>query len=168
MTSAILFIILSENDISETDIYEATMRNNKDENLERFYNAFIPVMHLFHNLAIEVSKGAEFSLAQYRVLMLVHQKGSISVKELKSKLNIAQSTASEMMERLVKQNLLYREKDPKDRRVTLFKLTNKTRKILQNQKTSVIEVLRKTLEPLNEKERKSLIEAFETISNLLA
>jgi len=139
------------------------MQDSLENNLERFSNAFTPVMHFFHNIATEVSKVADFSLAQFRVLMTIHHLGALSVNDLKKRLNIAQSTASEMLERLVQQELLIREKDTKDKRITRFKLTEKAEKIINNQKGSIKRSYGKILEPLSAEEQNTFVEAFESI-----
>ncbi|MDZ7400753.1 MAG: MarR family transcriptional regulator [candidate division KSB1 bacterium] len=143
------------------------MESKFDEMLERFSNAFIPMMHFFHNLASEASRGADFSLAQYRVLMLVKHRGAMSIHDLQQQLHIAQSTASEMVERLVQQNLLLREKDPNDRRITVFKLSKRAEKILERRRDVMNDCYRKVLEPLTEDEQIELVEALETILKII-
>ena len=143
------------------------MDKKLQENLERFANAFIPMMHFFHNIASEASKGADFTLAQYRVLMLVKHQGAMSINDLHHQLHIAQSTASEMVERLVQQDLLLREKDPNDKRITLFKLSKKAAKILERRKDMMEDCYRKVLEPLSPDEQIKLVEAFETILKII-
>jgi DNA-binding MarR family transcriptional regulator len=124
-------------------------------------------MHFFHNIASEASKGADLTLAQYRVLMLVKHRGAMSINDLRNQLSIAQSTASEMVDRMVQQNLLVRKKDPKDRRITLFKLSNKAEKILERRKDMMEDGYRKVLEPLSDNEQIELVEAFETILRII-
>ena len=143
------------------------MNKNLTTNLERFSNAFIPMMHFFHNIASEASKGADFSLAQYRVLMLVRHRGAMSINDLRNQLNTAQSTASEMVDRLVQQNLLLREKDVKDKRITLFKLSKKAEKILERRKDIMEDCYRKVLEPLSQQDQEELVASFETILKII-
>ncbi len=162
-------INLSETDVSVSDLkYEARVsRDSLQNNIFRLGNAFLPIMHVFHQLAGEVVRLTDFSLAQYRLLMLVFRYEPLSVNELKKNLNIAQSSASEMINRLVRQKLLHREKDPADRRITRISLTPRTRKILQNHTASMQNIYRKILDPLTPKEQLQLVQAFETILVLL-
>lgn len=134
---------------------------------KRLAQAFLPIMHMFHRLAGEVVKLTDFSLAQYRVLMLVYRHGSLSISELKTRLNIAQSTASEMIDRLVNQKFLYREKDTRDRRITLFSLTPRSEKLIQQHLASITNIYQEILEPLSEQEQEKLVTGFETILKLL-
>jgi len=138
-----------------------------DQTIENFARSFTGVMHLFHNLASGVSRGANLSLAQYRVLMTVHHYGPMSINQLHERLNIAQSSASEMVDRLVRRGMLSRAKDPHDHRITIFRLTEKTHDILKKQKNMMQDVYRRVLEPLTSAEQQELSEAFEKILKLL-
>jgi DNA-binding MarR family transcriptional regulator len=143
------------------------MTSPSSEYKTRLAQAFLPIMHMFHHLAGEVVKLTDFSLAQYRVLMLVYRHGSLSISELKTRLNIAQSTASEMIDRLVHQKFLYREKDTRDRRITLFSLTPRSEKLIQQHLASITNIYHEILEPLSDKEQEKLVTGFETILKLL-
>ena len=72
-----------------------------------------------------------------------------------------------MVERLVQQGLLIREKDSCDRRITIFRLTDEAQALLKEQKSSINEIFRKVLEPLTPAEQTELVEAFETIFNIV-
>lgn len=142
------------------------MNETKQDNLQRLAKAFPPVMHLFHHLAGEFSKIGEFTLAQYRVLMLVYHRGPMSIKTLMRQLNIAQSSASGMVDRLVQQGLLQLQKDPADKRVTVFELSAPARLLLKKRMNAMKQVYRKVLEPLDAAQQEELISAFETILRL--
>jgi DNA-binding MarR family transcriptional regulator len=140
---------------------------SREENLQRLAQAFLPIMHIVHQMALDVVRLTNFSLAQYRVLMLVYRQDSMSITQLKEYLHIAQSTASEMIERLVQQKTLLRENDPQDRRITLIRLTPRTRRFLQDHLASISNIYNKILDPLNPDEQLRLVEGFETILALL-
>ena len=143
------------------------MKNLSSKNVSRLSQAFIPIMHIFHNLAGEVVKLTDFSLAQYRVIMLVYRHGSMSINDLKKALNIAQSTASEMIDRLVQLKALKKNADPSDRRITLFTLTFSSKRKIEQHLSSIGNIYNKILTPLSDQEQKKLLEAFETILYLL-
>ncbi len=139
------------------------MSLNESDYSQRFTNTFTPIMHFFHSVALEASKEAEFSLPQYRMLMLLLHKGAMGVPELRQELGIAQSSVSEMAEKLVQQNLLIREKDDKDRRRTIFHLTSKAMKLLEERKNAITHCCESILKPLAPDEQKQFVEAFELI-----
>lgn len=137
------------------------------EMAERFSKSFVPVMHIFHNIAGEVSKMADLSLAQYRVIMLVYQSGPMSINALKNRLNTAQSSASEIVNRLVKSGFLQREKSPTDRRVTIFQLTDRARELIQQRTRLMQDVFRDLLVHFSPEEQNQLVESFELILKLM-
>lgn len=143
------------------------MNNNLNDNMERFYKSFISVMHFFYHLAIEVSRAADLSLAQFRVLMVLQHFGSMSVNELRSKLNIAQSSASEIIERLVRQKMLAKEKNPEDKRMTLLRLTPRAKKFIWSQQDQIKNQYRMMLSALDEKDQTILVESFENIQKIV-
>jgi len=138
-----------------------------NENMERFYKSFISVMHFFHNMAVDVSRVSDFSLAQFRVLMVVHHFGSLSVNELRQQLNIAQSSTSEIIDRLVQQQMLKRENDPQDKRKTRLVLTPRAVKLIRNQGDRIKEYYRTILEMLDEKDQTLLVDSFEQIQRIV-
>jgi DNA-binding MarR family transcriptional regulator len=112
-------------------------------------------------------KLTDFSLAQYRVIMLVYRHDSMSINDLKRALNIAQSTASEMIDRLVQLKALKKQTDLNDRRITLFTLTPASQRKIEQHLSSIGNIYNKILTPLSVQEQKKLLEAFETILYLL-
>ena len=110
---------------------------------------------------------ADLSLAQYRVIMLVYQSGPMSINALKNRLNTAQSSASEIVNRLVKSGFLQREKSPTDRRVTIFQLTDRARELIQQRTRLMQDVFRDLLVHFSPEEQNQLVESFEFILKLM-
>ncbi len=125
-------------------------------------------MHRMHHLAMSVSKASEYSLPQMRVLMLVRLRGKMTISELMQYLNTAQSTASEMVERLVQQEMLIRSKDEHDRRRTVFRLSGKAEALLNQQTQAMQQVYQNLLSPFSDADQERLVKAFETIHELLS
>lgn len=137
------------------------------DNVQILAQQFTRLMHLFHHLAGQVSKIGDFSLAQYRVLMLVKHYGPMTINQLQQRLSIAQSSASGMVARLEQSGWLKREKSITDRRLTVFHLTRKAETILQKRMHNMEIVYQKLLEPLSEQEQQQLLAAFATILKLI-
>ncbi len=65
------------------------------------------------------------SMSQLGALFLIHRGGGIGVTDLGDDLGVTSSAASQMLERLVQQELVLRTEDPSDRRVKQIILTDK-------------------------------------------
>lgn len=143
------------------------MNSALERNINRMARVFPAIMHFFHHVAGQVSKFGEFSLAQYRVLMLLYHRGSLTVNDLKRELGTAQSTASGMIERLVNLGLVIRDKNPDDLRIRILKLTPKAQKIIKTRINNMTEVYAKVLQDFSEEEGTQLIRSLEKISEIL-
>ena len=106
-------------------------------------------------------------MAQYRLLMLLTDKGPMTVSEFKRYMGIAQSTASELISRLVDQGYVTKKKAEDDRRKTIFELAPKAKQVLSRRHKEMEMIYQKVLDPLSEQDQLKLIEAFETIAELL-
>lgn len=65
--------------------------------------------------------------AQIGVLFVISYQGPQSIKDLAAKFNMTSSAATQLVNGLVKENLLSREEDLKDRRQIIVDLTSKGR-----------------------------------------
>jgi len=74
---------------------------------------------------ISYAQASGFSMSQIHALFHIHRGGSCGVTELGNHLGVTSAAASQMLERLVQQNLILRSEDPADRRVKQVVLTDK-------------------------------------------
>ena len=70
------------------------------------------------------------SMSQIGALFLIH-RGSSSVSDIAEELGITNAAASQMLERMVQQNLILRSEDPNDRRVKQVMLTDDGRQLVR-------------------------------------
>jgi DNA-binding MarR family transcriptional regulator len=75
------------------------------------------------------SKESSLSMSQIGALFRIH-KGVSSVSDLGDDLGITRAAVSQMLERLVQQELILRSEDPHDRRAKQIVLTDKGHRIL--------------------------------------
>jgi DNA-binding MarR family transcriptional regulator len=71
------------------------------------------------------------SMSQLGALFHIHRSGSIGVTDLGDHLGVTSAAASQMLERLVQQELILRSEDPSDRRVKQIILTDKGFQVLR-------------------------------------
>ncbi len=81
---------------------------------------------------IHYSKESGLSMSQIGALFYIHRQGACGVSEVGDDLGVTSAAASQMLERLVNQNLISRSEDPRDRRVKQILLTPKGRQVLQD------------------------------------
>jgi len=71
------------------------------------------------------------SMSQLGALFLIHRGGGSGVTDLGDDLGVTSSAASQMLERLVQQDLVLRSEDPSDRRVKQIILTDKGSQVVE-------------------------------------
>jgi DNA-binding MarR family transcriptional regulator len=139
------------------------MKDRTKQNARRLDELMAPMMQLMHRFTAQMSKCEDFTMAQHRALMMVYHAGIMTIKQFQENLSVAQSTASETLERLVKLGWLKKSKDSKDRRITVFSLTGKADRFRKEKEAARVRILEKVLEPLSKEEQQKFLESFEML-----
>ncbi len=106
--------------MSESDPFITTMHESIHVIMQRF------TPYIFH-----FAKECGLSMPQIGVLFQLDHGGASGISNLSDDLGITSAAGSQMLDRLVQQELILRTEDPIDRRVKKIVLTVKGRKILQ-------------------------------------
>jgi len=80
---------------------------------------------------IRFAKDRGLSISQLGALLNLYHSGSCGVSDLGDILGVTSAAASQMLERLVRQDLIFRYEDPNDRRVKQIVLTDEGQKLVQ-------------------------------------
>jgi DNA-binding MarR family transcriptional regulator len=80
---------------------------------------------------LRYARESRLSMSQLGALFHVHRLGSSGVTDLGDHLGVTSAAASQMLERLVQQDLISRSEDPNDRRVKQIILTEKGLRFLE-------------------------------------
>ena len=100
------------------------------------------------------------SVPQLGALFQIYHKGCSGVTDLGDKLGVTSSAASQMLERLVHQELAQRSEDPSDRRAKQIVLTDKGRRVLQESIRARQGWLSDLAESLSDAEKEAVIPAL--------
>jgi DNA-binding MarR family transcriptional regulator len=76
------------------------------------------------------SKTSGLSISQIRTLFQIHRRGA-TVSDIGDELGVTNAAASQLLDRLVREGLIKRSEDPRDRRVKQIILTDKGKHILE-------------------------------------
>jgi DNA-binding MarR family transcriptional regulator len=100
------------------------------------------------------------SMSQVGALFQIQHRGSSGVTDLGDELGVTSSAASQMLERLVQQELILRSEDPSDRRVKQLVLTDKGRQVLQESVRARQSWLSDLAATLADREKETIIAAL--------
>lgn len=79
---------------------------------------------------------SDLTVAQLRVLLVLHTDGPSRMSSIASTLNIALSTATGIVDNMIKKELVVREDNPQDRRLVICKLSPVGQEIINRLWTS--------------------------------
>ncbi len=108
--------------------------------------------------------GVKITLQQYLTLDALARRGKCMVSELSKTMNVALSTMTELINRLVKRDFIRKIRDIKDNRIIWINLTNKGLEIFRSMTKKKQKHISGILEKLAYNERKTLIDILKTVS----
>ena len=112
------------------------------------------------DLKMSASKGVKLTFNQYQVLTVINTLGSCSVNELAAKLRLAQSTTSQLVDRLVRAGFVNRETSQADRRRIEVTLSKTGTRMMERRRESLLHAYEGILSSLDEEDQKMLEDAF--------
>ena len=134
------------------------------ERLERLYPELLGRMGRLRAL---VHEGLDLTYNQYKTLLTIAGSGRCSLGDLGRDLEVAMSSASQMVDRLVAQGLVERQQDAENRRQVIIRLTPRGQALIGELRSGILDRYRKLLKQLEPAEQEELVAAFETIARIL-
>ena len=111
-----------------------------------------------------ISLDLEFSKSELFTMLYVAKQGEIIMSDIASNINVSMSTANGIVERLVKNGYLIRERSDSDRRIVVIRPTDKGKKLIDGLKSAIFEYLKLINDALDEEERSLLFKIFAKIT----
>jgi DNA-binding MarR family transcriptional regulator len=135
------------------------------ERIARLYPLMIGRMGRLRTL---VHEGMDLTYNQYKTLLTIADRGECSLGDLGRELEVAMSSASQMVDRLVGQGLVHREQDADNRRQVIIRLTPQGAGVIAELEAGILKRYEQVMARLPEAEQEELVSAFETIARILA
>ena len=142
------------------------------QNLDRISRELVEMMPLvFREIAKrednELTRG-KISFPQMVALDLVSRKPQVTMTYLAGVLSIKTSSATVLVDRLIRQRMLIRKRDEKDRRLVWVMITARGKKVVRQIMEQKRKSMRSMLAVLTDKEREQYLAAVKKIqANLL-
>jgi DNA-binding MarR family transcriptional regulator len=129
------------------------MKTDVDEVIE----AIVYLYTESRRLTKELARRADLTGPQLTVVKMLEQIGDLSLSELSERIRAQNSTVTGIIDRMVRENLVVRERSKEDRRVVYIRLTPKGRKLAQEITVEPMEIFRNALEDLSASEVRDLV-----------
>jgi DNA-binding MarR family transcriptional regulator len=119
-------------------------------------------------LALRSVENLEVSLPQFRLLLVLHEQGSLSSTQCAQALGVVGSSVTRLADRLHASGHLLRGTDPGNRSVVTLELTDAGRRVVRQVTTRRRRELRRVLDGLDPAERASCAAALAKLHGTLA
>jgi DNA-binding MarR family transcriptional regulator len=106
------------------------------------------------------SRESGWSMSQLGALRAIHMKGTSAVSDIGDELGVSKAAVSQMLDRLVHEDLILRAEDPHDRRAKQIKLTDKGCQLIHDFFTVRHSWLADLAEELSESEKEQISQAL--------
>jgi DNA-binding MarR family transcriptional regulator len=113
---------------------------------------------------IRYAKESGLSMSQTGALFKIHRQKICGVGGVGEELGITSAAASQMIDRLVQQELLQRVEDPKDRRGKVLSLTPKGEAVVREAASARQSWIARLVDTLNEEERARVAQTLSLLS----
>jgi MarR family transcriptional regulator, organic hydroperoxide resistance regulator len=113
------------------------------------------------DVKIPLVKGVQLTFNQYQALTAIRELRACSVNDLADRLGIAQSTTSQLVDRLFKGGYVSREIFSGDRRKMVVTLSKTGTQMMERRRQSLLRSYTRLLQILEEEDQLILEEAFE-------
>jgi DNA-binding MarR family transcriptional regulator len=138
--------------------------NNIKERAERLLKISPKIMLSFSRM--HSSKKSEMTFNQYQTLVTIKELNSCSINELAERLGLAQSTTSQLIDRLVIAGLVQRIINPSNRRSIIVTLSQEGLRMMHKRTTIMQKGYEKILSLLDEVDQKKFEEAFISLNSI--
>ena len=115
-----------------------------------------------------ISLDLAFSKSELFTLFLVDRHGEIIMSQIAEYINASMSTANGIVERLVKNGYLQRDRSDTDRRIVLIRPTPQGKKVVAQLKGTILEYIRLLDASLDEEERRLILKILAKVGDILA
>jgi DNA-binding MarR family transcriptional regulator len=118
------------------------------------------------DVEIRGGKGPKVTFNQYQALKAIRELGECSVNDLADRLGIAQSSTSQLVDRLVKGGFVSRQTFAGDRRRMVVSLSKSGVQMMERRRQSLLKAYSRILLMLDEEDQAMLESAFETFDQV--
>jgi DNA-binding MarR family transcriptional regulator len=122
-------------------------------------------MHRSMQNFIQYARKNGLSMSHIGALFHIHRMGRCGVTELGDHLDVTSAAASQMLDRLVQQELILRTEDPEDRRVKQIVLTDHGNLVLEEGLRARQRWLEDVAESLSDGEKNTIMAALDILTN---
>lgn len=118
---------------------------------------------IVNNTITKKLKGEGLTPTQITAIRIIGHKNLLTITELSDAMSIRKATASGIIDRLEVLNIVVREKDSKDKRITYIKFSKEGSKLSKRISNLMREAFNEVFKPFSEEEKELIREKLENM-----
>ncbi|MDX8345121.1 MarR family transcriptional regulator [Rossellomorea sp. YZS02] len=135
--------------------------------IDRLFTAFhVANRHIQQEMSLAL-KDMKLTGPQFFILYLLSTSEDMKSTELAEKLDVKPSAITVMIDRLLKNDLVLRQRDERDRRIVKLQLTSLGREIFEKAKRKRREIFSRYLAYLDEEDIDQLVTIYEKLATVI-
>ncbi|MFC3615406.1 MarR family winged helix-turn-helix transcriptional regulator [Lutimaribacter marinistellae] len=115
----------------------------------------------------DLKKAAGVTAAQFRVLQIIAESGQATAKEISTRMRVSQATVTSLVDKLVREGMVVREKSVRDRRQTDIHITERGRQTLIDAPDPLQQKFVRKFSSLEDWEQSMLVASLERVAGML-
>jgi MarR family transcriptional regulator, organic hydroperoxide resistance regulator len=141
------------------------MTENDTKFLSEFQKLIGIIMHRSMSNLIQFARSQGVSMTQMGALRHIHYKGTCNISDISDEMGISIPASSQLLDQLVKLDLISRRENPQDRRNKQLVITDKGRQFLNETMPTRQPWLTELAASLTPDEQTQIVSAFSLITN---
>ncbi|MEY8842074.1 MarR family winged helix-turn-helix transcriptional regulator [Cribrihabitans sp. XS_ASV171] len=115
----------------------------------------------------DLKQSAGITAVQFRVLQIIAEAGQATAKEISLRMRVSQATVTSLVDKLVREGMVLREKSARDRRQTNIHITAKGRQTLSEAPDPLQQRFVRKFSALADWEQSMLVASLERVAEML-
>lgn len=115
----------------------------------------------------ELKQTSGITAVQFRVLQIISERSHATAKEISVRMRVSQATVTSLVDKLVRQDMVVREKSEQDRRQTNIHITPKGRRTLDEAPDPLQQRFVRKFDAMEDWEQSMLVSSLERVAAML-
>ncbi|WP_305968536.1 MULTISPECIES: MarR family winged helix-turn-helix transcriptional regulator [unclassified Mameliella] len=115
----------------------------------------------------ELKQTSGITAVQFRVLQIISERSHATAKEISVRMRVSQATVTSLVDKLVRQGMVVREKSEQDRRQTNIHITPKGRQTLDEAPDPLQQRFVRKFDAMEDWEQSMLVSSLERVATML-
>jgi DNA-binding MarR family transcriptional regulator len=137
--------------------YQAETMGPDEEHLFVVFDNLINIRNECNCSIFSECKVPDITVKQIGYLKIIDEHGDVTFSRLAEITSNSKPTITEMVDKFVSMDCVYREKSPDDKRILYIRLTEKGRRIAKAENTALFQLIERVVDSLDDDEVKILV-----------